>query len=59
MMGMILVLHLTDKILRRNIPVLENFWEVKIQLYPTDIWDKVFKNGTSEICGIQPLKNLK
>ena len=23
------------------------------------IWDKVFKNGTSKICGRQPLKNLK
>ena len=23
------------------------------------IWDKVFKNGPSEICGRQPLKNLK
>ena len=23
------------------------------------IWDKVFKNGASEICGRQPLKNLK
>ena len=22
-------------------------------------WDKVFKNGTSKICGRQPLKNLK
>ena len=24
-----------------------------------EIWDKVFKNGPSETCGIQPLKNLK
>ena len=24
-----------------------------------DIWEKVFKNGPSEICGRQPLKNLK
>ena len=23
------------------------------------IWDKVFKNGPSDICGRQPLKNLK
>ena len=23
-----------------------------------NIWDKVFKNGPSEICGRQPLKNL-
>ena len=25
----------------------------------TSIWDKVFKNGPSKICGRQPLKNLK
>ena len=25
----------------------------------TSIWDKVFKNGTSKICGRQLLKNLK
>ena len=24
-----------------------------------DIWDKVFKNGPSKICGRQPLKSLK
>ena len=24
-----------------------------------NIWDKVFKNGPSKICGRQPLKNLK
>ena len=24
-----------------------------------DIWDKVFKNGSSKICGRQPLRNLK
>ena len=23
------------------------------------LWDKVFKNGPSKICGRQPLKNLK
>ena len=23
------------------------------------IWDKVFKNGPSKICGRQPLKNFK
>ena len=27
-------------------------------IYKT-IWDKVFKNGPSEIFGMQPLKNLK
>ena len=25
----------------------------------TKIWDKVFKNGPSNICGRQPFKNLK
>ena len=24
----------------------------------SSIWDKVFKNGLSKICGRQPLKNL-
>ena len=24
----------------------------------SDIWDEVFKNGSSKICGTQPLKNL-
>ena len=24
-----------------------------------NIWDKVFKNGPSKICGSQPLKNLR
>ena len=24
-----------------------------------NLWDKVFKNGPSKICGRQPLKNLK
>ena len=23
------------------------------------IWDKIFKNGPSEICGRQPLENMK
>ena len=23
------------------------------------IWDKIYKNGPSKICGRQPLKNLK
>ena len=26
--------------------------------YITNIWDKVFKNGPSKICGRQPLKIL-
>ena len=25
----------------------------------TNKWDKIFKNGPSEICGRQPLKNLE
>ena len=28
-------------------------------LYENHIWDKVFKNGPSKICGRQPWKNLK
>ena len=33
------------------------FWSdfLKVSL----IWDKVFKNGPSKVCGRQPLKNLK
>ena len=31
----------------------------KITKNPKMKWDKVFKNGPSEICGRQPLKNLK
>ena len=30
-----------------------NQWKI------TNKWDKVFKNGPSEICERQPLKNLK
>ena len=29
------------------------------QCYVHHIWDKVFRNGASEICGRQPLKKLK
>ena len=29
------------------------------QTIEKDKWDKVFRNGPSEICGRQPLKNLK
>ena len=32
---------------------------VKTQQDDTRIWDKVFKNRLSKICGRQPLKNLK
>ena len=35
-----------------------NFCRGVLRTLP-DIWDKVFKNGPSEICGRQPLKNLK
>ena len=31
----------------------------KINCNNSFIWDKVFKNGPSEICGSQPLKNVK
>ena len=54
MIDIILVLHLTTNILKGNIPVLKNFWEVKIQLYSTDMY--LFKNiigstkGVFEIC---------
>ena len=30
-----------------------------LRLHRHHIWGKVFKNGPSEICGRQPLKNLK
>ena len=29
------------------------------QIFTMYKWDKVFKNGPGEICGRQPLKNLK
>ena len=34
--------------------------KVTFNLHSTvSLWDKAFKNGTSKICGRQPLKNLK
>ena len=33
--------------------------KMKLWMKRKSIWDKVFKNGPSEICGRQPLKNLK
>ena len=30
-----------------------------ITIFSEHIWDKLFKNGPSKICGRQPLKNLK
>ena len=30
-----------------------------IHLWMTDVRNKIFKNGTSELCGRPPLKNLK
>ena len=27
-------------------------------IFEGNIWDKVFKNGPSKVCGRQPLKNL-
>ena len=53
-----------EKLLRGNtIPILfddakgqsTDSTNVKVKV----IWDKVFKNGQSKICGRQPLKNLK
>ena len=35
------------------------FWDIYITWNWLDIWVKVFKNGTSKICGRQPLKNMK
>ena len=37
----------------------ENFWKFLQAFVRRIIWDKVFKNEPSEICGRQPLKNLK
>ena len=38
-----------------------SFFEEFFVVYPffSNIWDKVFKNGPSKICGRQPLKNSK
>ena len=38
---------------------MEAHWKISYLKYFYDIWDKTFKNGPSEICGRQPLKNLK
>ena len=36
------------------------YFSIAFMLYQSNyIWDKVFKNGPSKICGTQPLKNLK
>ena len=32
--------------------------EIECFCSKSTIWDKVFKNGPSKICGRQPLKNL-
>ena len=39
----------------------DNFlvWSVVNGNCPKNLWDKVFKNGPSKICGRQPLKKLK
>ena len=44
-----------DHMLRFN-----RFLELYLELYNylSGIWDKVFKNGPSNICGRQPLKNF-
>ena len=36
-----------------------NWCQLNIQTRFKFIWDKVFKNGPSKVCGRQPLKNLK
>ena len=35
------------------------FWESFLSLFWNQIWDKVFKNGPSKICGTMSLKHLK
>ena len=32
--------------------------ELERIFHDSDIWDKVFKNGLSKICGRQPLRNF-
>ena len=39
--------------------VLKSYFSVHNSLLRKFIWDKVFKNWPSKICGRQPLKNLK
>ena len=38
---------------------LKMYLPARVSLIARIIWDKVFKNGPSKICGRQPLKNLK
>ena len=42
--------------MQRILTVVKNLW---LTLSYENIWNKVFKNGPSEICARQPLKNLK
>ena len=35
-----------------------NYSKIQIQNSQWHIWDEVFKNGPSKICGRQPLNNL-
>ena len=35
-----------------------SYLHYKLRILCEDIWDKVFKNGPTRICGIQPLKNF-
>ena len=37
----------------------KNFIFSKNDVVQHNIWDKIFKNGPSKVCGRQPLKNLK
>lgn len=34
------------------------YWILLKSFFARDIWDKVLKNGPSQTCGVQPLKNL-
>ena len=47
----ILIVVITN--LKNQAAILQRVYLIEI------IWDKVFKNGPSKICGRQPLKNLK
>ena len=35
-----------------------SYLHYKLMILCKDIWDKVFKNGPTRICGTQPLKNF-
>ena len=41
-----------------KIEIQDFYYVLTSSKYITNIWDKVFKNGPSKICGRQPLKIL-